>query len=82
MAPPRGRRLSFFTGTSQFGDPTEVICAAVVVIGANAPREPILGIRPEHFEDAELVDEQTRCRGMEFEVPVEIVESMGSDKYV
>ncbi|MEV4811796.1 ABC transporter ATP-binding protein [Micromonospora avicenniae] len=48
----------------------------------DAPRELILGVRPEHFEDAELVDEETRRRGMEFEAPVEIVESMGSDKYV
>ncbi|WP_416906160.1 ABC transporter ATP-binding protein [Micromonospora echinospora] len=50
--------------------------------GADAPRELILGIRPEHFEDAELVDDDTRQRGMEFEAPVDIVESMGSDKYV
>ncbi|MEV0156254.1 sn-glycerol-3-phosphate ABC transporter ATP-binding protein UgpC [Micromonospora sp. NPDC050686] len=50
--------------------------------GGDAPRELILGIRPEHFEDAELVDEDTRRRGMEFEAPVDIVESMGSDKYV
>ncbi len=50
--------------------------------GADAPRELILGIRPEHFEDAELVDDDTRRRGLEFEAPVEIVESMGSDKYV
>nr|WP_325049229.1 ABC transporter ATP-binding protein [Micromonospora deserti] len=50
--------------------------------GADAPRELILGIRPEHFEDAELIDEDTRRRGTQFEAPVEIVESMGSDKYV
>ncbi|MEU4382569.1 ABC transporter ATP-binding protein [Micromonospora echinofusca] len=50
--------------------------------GADAPRELILGIRPEHFEDAALVDDDTRRRGMEFEAPVDIVESMGSDKYV
>ncbi|AVT29660.1 MULTISPECIES: ABC transporter ATP-binding protein [unclassified Plantactinospora] len=48
----------------------------------DAPRELILGIRPEHFEDAGLIDEQTRGRGLEFEAPVDIVESMGSDKYV
>ncbi|RGC67195.1 Trehalose import ATP-binding protein SugC [Micromonospora sp. MW-13] len=48
----------------------------------DAPRELILGIRPEHFEDAELVDDDTRRRGLEFEAPVDIVESMGSDKYV
>ncbi|MFJ6199438.1 ABC transporter ATP-binding protein [Micromonospora sp. NPDC092111] len=50
--------------------------------GADAPRELILGIRPEHFEDAELIDDETRRRGLEFAAPVEIVESMGSDKYV
>ncbi|GAA4683091.1 ABC transporter ATP-binding protein [Phytohabitans rumicis] len=46
------------------------------------PAELIMGIRPEHFEDAALVDEATRQRGIEFEAPVELVESMGSDKYV
>ncbi|WP_433528893.1 ABC transporter ATP-binding protein [Micromonospora sp. CA-263727] len=50
--------------------------------GADAARELILGIRPEHFEDADLVDEETRRRGLEFTAPVDIVESMGSDKYV
>ncbi|MCT2282236.1 sn-glycerol-3-phosphate ABC transporter ATP-binding protein UgpC, partial [Micromonospora chalcea] len=50
--------------------------------GGDAPRELILGIRPEHFEDAALIDDETRRRGMEFEAPVDIVESMGSDKYV
>ena len=49
---------------------------------AGAPRELILGIRPEHFEDAALVDEAARARGAEFEAPVDVVESMGSDKYV
>ncbi|MGW4156855.1 ABC transporter ATP-binding protein [Micromonospora chersina] len=50
--------------------------------GADAPRELILGIRPEHFEDAALIDDDTRRRGLEFDAPVDIVESMGSDKYV
>ncbi|HYN93169.1 MAG TPA: sn-glycerol-3-phosphate ABC transporter ATP-binding protein UgpC [Pilimelia sp.] len=50
--------------------------------GADAPRELILGIRPEHFEDAALVEEAARERGAEFEAPVDVVESMGSDKYV
>ncbi|SDZ22219.1 carbohydrate ABC transporter ATP-binding protein, CUT1 family [Micromonospora pattaloongensis] len=50
--------------------------------GADAPRELILGIRPEHFEDAELIDDAAREHGGEFEAPVDLVESMGSDKYV
>jgi multiple sugar transport system ATP-binding protein len=44
--------------------------------------ELILGIRPEHFEDAALVDASARQRGHEFDAPVDLVESMGSDKYV
>ena len=49
---------------------------------SDAPRDLILGIRPEHFEDASLVDEAARPGGAEFEAPVDVVESMGSDKYV
>ncbi|MEJ3750652.1 sn-glycerol-3-phosphate ABC transporter ATP-binding protein UgpC [Actinomycetes bacterium KLBMP 9797] len=49
---------------------------------ADGTQDLIVGIRPEHFEDATLVDDATRARGAEFEAPVELVESMGSDKYV
>ncbi|ROR91934.1 ABC transporter ATP-binding protein [Nocardioides aurantiacus] len=41
-------------------------------------REVIVGIRPEHFEDAALVGDKP---GSTFEVPVDLVESMGSDVY-
>jgi multiple sugar transport system ATP-binding protein len=47
-----------------------------------APRELLLGARPEHFEDAALVDDAIRGKGVEFEAPVDIVEAVGSDKYV
>jgi multiple sugar transport system ATP-binding protein len=50
--------------------------------GENAPRELIVGIRPEHFEDLSLVDEENRDRGAVFTGQVDVVESMGSDKYV
>ncbi|MFI5897438.1 ABC transporter ATP-binding protein [Actinoplanes sp. NPDC051513] len=49
---------------------------------ADAPKQLILGIRPEHFEDARLVEDTQRSRGHEFTAPVDLVESMGSDKYV
>jgi multiple sugar transport system ATP-binding protein len=49
---------------------------------ADAPRELIVGVRPEHFEDASLVDEAARGGGAEFSAEAEVVESMGSDKYV
>ncbi|GAA0466595.1 ABC transporter ATP-binding protein [Paractinoplanes deccanensis] len=48
----------------------------------DAPRQLIVGIRPEHFEDAKLIDEAQRAKGFEFTAPVDLVESMGSDKYV
>jgi multiple sugar transport system ATP-binding protein len=49
---------------------------------ADAPRELILGLRPEHFEDAALVDEDLLARGGQFEAEADVVESMGSDKFV
>ncbi|GIF72445.1 ABC transporter ATP-binding protein [Asanoa siamensis] len=42
----------------------------------------IVGIRPEHFEDASLIEDSIRQRGAEFEATADLVESMGSDKYV
>ncbi|WP_019816596.1 ABC transporter ATP-binding protein [Saccharomonospora saliphila] len=48
---------------------------------ANAPREVVIGIRPEHFEDAALVDEAHRSGGTTFTAPVDVLESMGSEKY-
>jgi multiple sugar transport system ATP-binding protein len=47
----------------------------------NAPREVIIGIRPEHFEDAALVEEQQKSRGALFTAQVDVLESMGSDKF-
>ncbi|MGK2869041.1 MAG: ABC transporter ATP-binding protein [Mycobacterium sp.] len=46
------------------------------------PTNVIAGIRPEHFDDAALIDSYTRIRGLTFEVNVEFVESLGADKYL
>ncbi|GAA3847020.1 MULTISPECIES: ABC transporter ATP-binding protein [Amycolatopsis] len=48
---------------------------------ANAPREVIAGIRPEHFEDAGLLEESARAGGCVFSAHVDVLESMGSEKY-
>jgi multiple sugar transport system ATP-binding protein len=48
---------------------------------AKAPREVIVGIRPEHFEDARVLDEATLGGGSTFTATVDVLESMGSDKY-
>ncbi|EME57464.1 ABC transporter ATP-binding protein [Amycolatopsis decaplanina] len=47
---------------------------------ADAPREVIVGIRPEHFEDAALVDAAAR-QGATFTAHVDVLESMGSEKF-
>jgi multiple sugar transport system ATP-binding protein len=43
-------------------------------------RSVIIGIRPEHFEDAELVGEK-RDQGTVVKANVDLLESLGSDKY-
>jgi multiple sugar transport system ATP-binding protein len=42
----------------------------------------IAGIRPEHFEDASLVDADKRSHGATFRAQIDLVESMGSELYV
>jgi multiple sugar transport system ATP-binding protein len=48
------------------------------VDAAGGSRNVILGIRPEHFEDAALVGDKP---GATFDAPIDIVEAMGSDVY-
>ena len=46
------------------------------------PNNVIVGVRPEHLEDAALIDTYARIRALTFEVKVDFVESLGADKYV
>ncbi|MDF0530352.1 sn-glycerol-3-phosphate ABC transporter ATP-binding protein UgpC [Tsukamurella sp. 8F] len=48
----------------------------------NKTGEVIVGIRPEHFEDARLLEPHQRTSGLTFPARVDVLESMGSDKYV
>jgi multiple sugar transport system ATP-binding protein len=41
----------------------------------------VLGIRPEHIEDAAMVDQTVRERGVTFEVKAEVVEWLGAEQY-
>jgi multiple sugar transport system ATP-binding protein len=49
---------------------------------ARAPRELIVGLRPENFEDATLVSAEHRPDGIAFHATIDVLESMGSDVFV
>jgi multiple sugar transport system ATP-binding protein len=46
------------------------------------PANVIVGVRPENFEDAGLIDAHERARSLTFGVRADLVESLGADKYV
>jgi multiple sugar transport system ATP-binding protein len=50
-------------------------------MGADGSRSVIAGIRPESFEDASLLSGDARSRGTTFRAKVDLVESMGAEKY-
>ena len=47
-----------------------------------SPNNVIVGIRPEHLEDAAVMDGYARIRALMFDVTVDFVESLGADKYL
>jgi len=49
---------------------------------AKAPRDMIVGIRPESFEDASLVSAGNRPEGITFHATIDVLESLGSDVFV
>ncbi|MBI3213772.1 MAG: sn-glycerol-3-phosphate ABC transporter ATP-binding protein UgpC [Mycobacterium sp.] len=66
----------------QFGEVTLTPEAYETVRSHPTPRNVIVGVRPEHFEDAALIGGYDRIRALTFSVQVELVESLGADKYV
>jgi multiple sugar transport system ATP-binding protein len=46
------------------------------------PENIIVGLRPEHVSDAALIDGYQRIKALTFEVKVDLVESLGADKFV
>jgi len=49
---------------------------------AGLSREVIVGIRPEAFEDAALVPSETKPNGLEFNAAIDVIESLGAEKFV
>ncbi|MBB3661853.1 MULTISPECIES: ABC transporter ATP-binding protein [Prauserella salsuginis group] len=80
--------MNFVPGTLEDGVLKSVLGTTVLtdrvrrlVEAAGGPREVIAGIRPEHFEDVSLVDEKHREAGATFRSTVDVLESMGAEKY-
>jgi multiple sugar transport system ATP-binding protein len=49
--------------------------------GEGGSRELIAGIRPENFDDAALLGDDTLRRGSSFKAKIDLIESMGSEIY-
>ena len=67
---------------SPFGDVTPDDRSRRGLEGSAAGRELILGVRPEHFEDAALVPADSAARGLRFSTTIDVLESLGSDQFV
>jgi len=50
-------------------------------VGGGRDGEVIAGLRPESFEDAEMVGDLRNERGVVFDAEIDLVESLGSDLY-
>jgi multiple sugar transport system ATP-binding protein len=71
------------TGLSlPFGEVTLTQPVHDVLAQHPAPQNVIVGVRPEHLQDAALIDAYQRISALNFEVKVDMVESLGADKYV
>ncbi|OBK61285.1 ABC transporter ATP-binding protein [Mycobacterium gordonae] len=74
--------LTSFGLTLSFGEVTLKPEVQEVIAGHPKPENVIVGLRPEHIHDAALIDGYQRISSLIFEVTVDLVESLGSDKYV
>ena len=48
---------------------------------SGAGRDLILGIRPEHLQDAALISADKKAQGLTFSAVVDVLESLGADEY-
>ncbi len=84
---PRARhffpvRLTAIGLTLPFGEVTLAPEVQGVIAAHPKPENVIVGVRPEHIQDAALIDAYQRIRALTFQVKVNLVESLGADKYL
>lgn len=75
-------RLTAIGLTLPFGDVTLAPEVQGVIAAHPKPENVIVGVRPEHIQDAALIDAYQRIRALTFQVKVNLVESLGADKYL
>lgn len=75
-------RLTAIGLTLPFGEVTLAPEVQGVIAAHPKPENVIVGVRPEHIQDAALIDAYQRIRARTFQVKVNLVESLGADKYL
>jgi multiple sugar transport system ATP-binding protein len=50
-------------------------------VSGGGDREVIVGVRPEHLEDARVVDSEAKAHGATFKARLDLVESLGAEYY-
>lgn len=75
-------RLTAIGLTLPFGEATLAPEVQGVIAAHPKPENVIVGVRPEHIQDAALIDAYQRIRALTFQVKVNLVESLGADKYL
>ena len=81
--------MNFVTGTLEegklrtaLGDMPLSGAQRQAIESAGAARDVIVGVRPEHFEDSSLVSADLLPKGLQFNATIDVIESLGSDKFV
>lgn len=75
-------RLTAIGLTLPFGEVTLAPEVQGVIAAHPKPENVIVGVRPEHIQDAASIDAYQRIRALTFQVKVNLVESLGADKYL
>lgn len=75
-------RLTAIGLTLPFGEVTLAPEVQGVIAAHPKPENVIVGVRPEHIQDAALIDAYQRIRALTFQVKINLVESLGADKYL
>lgn len=75
-------RLTAIGLTLPFGEVRLAPEVQGVIAAHPKPENVIVGVRPEHIQDAALIDAYQRIRALTFQVKVNLVESLGADKYL